>query len=110
MKQNLITVGSDLPVVLRFGLRGEFAADGLNTFDYLSVDIGDETYNTIDHADALFVSDLDDHLLYLKIGDVTQLSSGAYPLTVTGYSARYPKGYPLTSVHRRLLEPVVVQH
>lgn len=109
MLLNVITLGLDNPVVLKFELRGEFKAKQLNGFDYLQMEIGGEEYSTAETPEQLFVpADQPDHL-YLKIGATTALPPGKYRLTLRGYNARYPNGYELNGATRRLLQPVEVK-
>lgn len=107
MAKNKIIKGRDNPVVLNFIFYDSFAADGLNNFNKIVVEVGGESYNTEDNPDKVIVNG--EFQLALLIGDVTNLESGNYDLTVTGYSSTYDNGYELTGADNKKLSSVVVK-
>lgn len=104
--QNLIIKGKDNPVVIEFSFTGDFYQNGLNTFARLTLQIGDEIYDTSIDTDYLKI--IDNNTLHLIIGDHTQLEPDKYVLTIIGYSNVYNDGYVLTSNEKRLVEKVRV--
>lgn len=107
MAQNKIVKGRDNPVIINFDFTGSFASGGLNNFTKIVVGIGGESYNTEDNPDKVIVNGK--FQLALMIGDVTNLESGNYDLTVTGYSSTYDNGYELTGADNKKLSSVVVK-
>jgi hypothetical protein len=108
MELSVVAKGSDNLVVFLFNLRGELAENQLNGFDYISIRIGNETYTTQSNPDNLFVDSNNNKRLILKIGTVTQLSDGEYPVTIKGYSLTYQNGYVFNSRSIPQLRPLVV--
>ncbi len=109
MELNVITIGVDNPAVLVFNLRGEFADLQLNAFDYLSLGIGDEIYTTYGNPDHFFIDPNNPRRLLIKIGAVTKLSEGQYPMTIKGFNLTYENGYELNSRARPLLKPLWIK-
>ena len=103
--QNIIYVGEDNPVVFEFSFLGEFAQNGLNSFTYVTVELGGETYQSDTDAE-LFVNSPTE--LRLNIGTTTSLTDGEYLPTIKGYSPTYPNGYLINGEKKRLLQSVIV--
>lgn len=109
MQLNVVTIGVDTPVALRFNLRGEFESEQLNGFDYLQLTVGDENYTTFANPEKLFIDPKNNKRLILKIGASTKLSEGDYFVTIKGFNAAYPNGFELNSRVRPLLRPLEVR-
>lgn len=89
-----IFIGYDKSVSLGFTFSGDFSdAGGLLAFTQINVDIGGESYNSVDNTEAIVV--VDESTLRISIGDVTALTAGAYHPTIIGINATYNDGYPL---------------
>lgn len=97
MLMDTIDKSVDNPVVFKFGLRGEFAAQQLLTFDYLTITIGDEHYSTVNDPEKLYVPEDEPEKLYLKIATTTSLERGEFPVRIKGYNLNYPNGYGLST-------------
>lgn len=91
--QNVIIKGRGNPVSILFSFTDDFKTDGLNNFTRISIQVGDETYDT----DSNNVTIISNNELRFRIGTVTSLEKGYYDLTVTGYSPTYANGYELIS-------------
>jgi hypothetical protein len=109
MELSVITIGIDNPAVLVFNLRGEFAEEQLKAFDYLSLRVGDETYTTYANPEHFFIDPNNSGRLLIKIGGVTKLNEGEYPMTLLGYNLTYENGYVLNSRARPLLKPLRIK-
>ena len=96
--QNVIIKGRDNPVTFSFTFTGAFAADGLNNFTGITVEIGSESYDLTNH-----VSIVDDVTLSLDIGAITSLADGNYNPEIIGTSATYPNGFLLTGCKKKTL-------
>lgn len=106
MAQDTVIKGKDNPVIFNFTMTGDFAANQLNTFDKVTVDIGGEAYATDTTPNQLFI--VSGNQLRLKIGDITTLAVGGYIPEIIGYSTDYNDGYLLSGVKRRLFGAVRV--
>jgi hypothetical protein len=95
MAQNIIVKGTDKPVNIVFNFTEEFATNGLNEFSRITLQIGDEAYDTAVNTNQLVIVSSTE--LSLRISDSTALSVGRYPLTILGYNATFDDGFPLTS-------------
>nr|WP_136252890.1 hypothetical protein [Ningiella ruwaisensis] len=102
--QNYIVKGHDNPVVLLFDFDGDFATSGLNNFNRIVVEIGNESYDT----DGDYVDIHSDTELRIRIGTQTSLPEGEHKLTIIGYSTTYTNGYELTSDDVMRIAPVKV--
>ena len=105
---NIIIKGRDNPVILEFTFNGDFEANGLNTFDYITLSVDNESYSTQDADNKLTIS-TDGMNLILNIGDSTNLLDGYYTPIITGYSATYDDGYVLNSDDKRELQALEVK-
>ena len=92
--QNRIFIGRDNPASLKFTFDGDFGDGGLSNFDVITVELGGESYSSVDDPDAIYLTD--DLTLVISIGDVTSLDAGFYSVKVIGYSSTYDDGYVLT--------------
>lgn len=113
---NIIIKGRDNPVILEFTFTGDFETNGLNTFDYITLSIDNESYSTQDADNKLTITDLiiNDEVkkgagLELNIGDSTNLPVGYYTPAVIGYSPTYDDGYVLNSDDKRELQALEVK-
>ena len=93
-KQNVLKKTRDNEVVFKFDFDPSDILTSLSQFTEIQLTIGNETYSTVSDPTKLFVLG---SKLYLKIGDVTQLSVGYHPVTIIGFNASYDDGYVLTS-------------
>lgn len=107
MAQNTVIKGRDNPVIFEFKMTGDFAANQLNTFDSITLDIGGESYSTATTPANLEI--VNDNELRLKIGDTTALDPGGYIPEIVGISADYNDGYLLNGLKRKILDPVIVK-
>ena len=96
--QNVIIKGRDNPVVFVFEFTGDMAANGLNNFSAITVDVGVESYNLTNA-----VSVVDKNTLSLNIGSATSLADGNYNPEIIGVSATYPNGFLLTGCKKKTL-------
>lgn len=106
MAQDTVIKGKDNPVIFNFSMTGDFAANQLNTFDSITLDIGGESYSTASTPDQLFI--VSGNQLRLRIGDTTTLDPGGYVPEINGFSADYNDGYLLHGLKRRIFGPVRV--
>lgn len=96
---NRIIKGRDNNLIISFIFTGDFETAGLNNFNRITVDIGDESYSTDNSAVKIF-SNTD---LHINIGGVTTLDKGSYTLSIIGYNPTYPNGYLLNGDCKELL-------
>lgn len=108
MFHNVVTLGSPNPVVINFGLRGEFEQNKLLSFDYMEVLIGNESYSTNGTPEQLFVAGDNNDELRLKIGETSNLKPNHYIPTIKGYNLQYPSGYEFNSPRMQLIDPIRV--
>lgn len=92
--RNIVYLGHDNEIVLRFTFSGEFADGGLGNFDEIKMVVGGEEYSTTTTPENLFIVDNE---LFATIGDTTALSVGYHHVLVTGYSGVYDDGFVLMS-------------
>lgn len=95
LKKNTIILGRDNEVSMNISFRGKFSGDGLDNFTEIRLNIGGETYSTVDTPASLLVEN--GTRLILRIGTVTQLPPGDYRPEVIGINGTYDDGYVLTS-------------
>ena len=105
---NIIIKDRGNPVILEFTFNGDFETNGLNTFDYITISIDNESYSTQDADNKLTIS-TDGMDLILNIGDSTNLSVGYYTPVVIGYSPTYNDGYVLNSDDKKELSKITVK-
>lgn len=91
--QNIVFLGKDNPVVIKFTFDGEFLADGLSNFTNIIVNVSTETYTLLLNPTNVIV--FSNTELRIAIGTDTALTAGSYDITVTGISANYDDGYIL---------------
>lgn len=104
--QNIIVKGKGNPVVFSFTFKNDFATDGLSAFSEIKVNIGSESYSTIDNPDLLFLNG--NFELRLKIGDTTSLDAGRYTPEIIGYTAEYDDGYVLSNTSIKPLSQIKI--
>jgi hypothetical protein len=92
--RNIVYLGHDNEIVLRFTFSGEFAEGGLGNFDEIKMAVGGEEYSTTGTPANLFVNGND---LVCSIGDSTDLEEGYHHVLVKGFSGVYDDGYVLLS-------------
>lgn len=96
MSQDTVIKSRDNPVTFVFSFTGDFAANGLNNFNRITLSIGGESYDSTIDTDRLIIDSATE--LTLDIGEVTALSNGAYTPEIVGYNAiEYVNGYALNS-------------
>ena len=96
--QNVIIKGRDNPVTFVFAFTGHMEAQGLNNFNSITVEIGNESYDLTNNVEII-----DKHTLSLNIGAVTTLADGNYNPEIVGVSATYPNGFLLTGCKKKTL-------
>jgi len=106
MLNNKIIKGSDIKVNFEFTFEGEFGENGLDNFVEIVINIGDETYSTINNP-ADFYKDGPLNLV-LDISDTTQLVKSYYIPEIIGYNNDYDDGYPLTGPSNNRLGNVLL--
>ena len=92
--RNIVYLGHDNEIVLRFSFAGDFAENGLGNFDEIRMTVGGEVYSTLTNPANLFTDGND---LIATIGDTTALSAGYHHFKVVGFSGVYDDGFILTA-------------
>lgn len=105
---NIIYKGRDNEVEILFSFTGDFAISGLSAFDYIELDLGEETYATNLTPEQLYIKD--DFTLVLKIGDATALDEGKYAPSISGYlNPTYNDGYVLNCSSSSKIERIQIK-
>lgn len=107
MLNNIIYKGRDNEVFIAFTFDGDFAALGLANFTEITLSLGGEEYSTIATPEELLLKD--NFTLTLKIGGITNLSTGSYPVEVIGINATYSDGFVLNCAASSKIERVIVK-